>query len=339
MKSTYGDIQLRSSSEKFNLQFSEKPSLAQLSPSNEDSTQPQPTLRFSWESDSARDLEFEFELEAITVDGNKAVVKEKVRTLSFLVKNAAPATYRWRVLAWGQGSNDSISKVLAETEWRKYIVFSGKPIALSLPKNHQTIQYWDKPPPFQFEWNDESYREDEKSTYEFELARDSKFQERLKSVKTDKSKIPTAEFQLTDGTYYWKVKALDRAGNTLRASPIQQVSLNVFPALRAPSSIQPTPGKAFDVIRTEETPVLTWQPMEGATSYEVTVSNGKKQVAQKILNETQFKLEKLPEGHYSWTVRAIDKLNRKGEPSIAKTFSITYGEPLQAPEPTSPEVQ
>lgn len=340
IKSQYGDIKLHSANEKLALLYSEKPTLALVSPESEDTTEPHPSLRFSWDSDS-RDLEFEFELEAITFQGNRPVIKEKVRTLSFLVKNAAPATYRWRVLAWGQGANDNAKKIIAETEWRKYTVFSGKPIIATAPQNQKILHYWDKPPLFAFEWRDESFREDEKIIYQLEIARDPKFQDRVQTFQTSTPKVLSSSLKpLADGVYHWRVKALDRAENPLRASSPQQIQWGVFPPLRSPASLQPESGQSYDIVRSDERPTLQWQSLADAVSYEVTIQNNQQAIVlQKQTSDTQLKIEKLPEGDFTWTIRGIDRIGRKGEPSRPLFFRITYGELLPAPELTSPEVQ
>lgn len=62
---------------------------------------------------------------------------------------------------------------------------------------------------------------------------------------------------------------------------------------------------------------------------------GRKTLLQKVVSTTEVQLGELNEGKYEWSVRAVDRLKRRGEAMPARNFSISYGDPLPAPEPQS----
>ena len=96
-------------------------------------------------------------------------------------------------------------------------------------------------------------------------------------------------------------------------------------------------------------PVASWSEVRDAEAYELTLysgaANGGRDPAsgrilmRKIVPKTSFELKGLGPGQYLWTVKAIDRLKRRGSPMALRSFSVTYGEVLGAPESVSPEVQ
>ena len=97
--------------------------------------------------------------------------------------------------------------------------------------------------------------------------------------------------------------------------------------------------------------MTTWAAVKDAEEYEVIVTQRAvrspastaaipdRVVYKGITTKTALELKGLKPSNYVWTVRAIDRLKRKGEATQERGFSVTYGDVLKSPEVTSSEVQ
>jgi hypothetical protein len=110
---------------------------------------------------------------------------------------------------------------------------------------------------------------------------------------------------LAPGSYSWTVRAQDGSGTTL-------AELNRQFLVKAPlAGLYPPAGEAVDT-----QPILQWQPVEGATTYQVTVLDDgaypPEVVFEAMTGETAVEVTPpLLEGrHYTWTVWAQDESGR-----------------------------
>ena len=81
-----------------------------------------------------------------------------------------------------------------------------------------------------------------------------------------------------------------------------------------------------------EAPLVKWDPVTDAASYDVTVRNQKKILMEMSVKEPQARLFSLKQGTFWWTVRPVDPLGRKGAPILTREISLRYGPVLPAPE-------
>jgi hypothetical protein len=132
-------------------------------------------------------------------------------TYTIVAENSLPdGSYSWKVIAINEVSENG------STVWRFTIdtVPPGVP-ALLAPDNGRTVR--ENTPTFN--WSDVS--DPSGLTYALEVARDAEFNS-LVLAKYDlvvSSYRPTAAEALADGTYYWRVRAIDKANNAGDFSP------------------------------------------------------------------------------------------------------------------------
>ncbi|MEW6056824.1 MAG: hypothetical protein AB1540_09430 [Bdellovibrionota bacterium] len=326
-----GDAGVFSRPQAFVVEQAQSIDLALSAPLNEQALARGKPVRFNWSS-SALDAEYQWDFE--TLQG-KSVFSRRLRSSSIEWKNPNPGFFRWKVSAF------TASQKIAETQWRTLSVFEGDPIDLGFPSRGQKINYWEKPAEFEFEWSDDELLSSKSHAYVVELARDIDFKEISSSVRTSANRVSHRELQFTPGSYFWRVRIVDAENRTVKASEVGSFDYGPFPTLRAPASAQPDSGTVFNLLEQETEPTLTWAAVEGALGYEVTLTKAREQTAvlKKVTQETTLSLKSLEPGHYAWTVRTIDRVQRRGEPMIVHSLVITHGDPLPAPEALSPEVQ
>jgi|GEM_PF-2711645 len=110
----------------------------------------------------------------------------------------------------------------------------------------------------------------------------------------------TSGEQLNEDTYYWRVYAVDNAGNISLSSSIR--SFNVFPV---PNLISP----ANNITTNDSTPLFKWSSVPYASSYTLQISESSSfetTVLQKTVSSTEYELElseSLPNGTYYWRVK------------------------------------
>lgn len=130
---------------------------------------------------------------------------------------------------------------------------------------------------------------------------------------------------LAYGTYYWRVQATDAAGNVGPWSAINSFTVTI---LRAPSNGD---------FSTDDTPLLRWAPVSGATAYHLQVrgaTTGTIVIDKEGLTAPRFTAPALPAGRYVWQVR-VDTGSGFGSWTPQWTFTIATALPA-APKLDSP---
>ncbi len=195
--------------------------------------------------------------------------------------------------------------------------------------------------PMYFEWSPARHA----SEYRLELAtspdfsRNSMFDD-CTTVHT--TYVPTVKndcFPDSLGTYYWRVVALDGPSDVVS----EVVDAEVFrftynPRLVTP--VSPAPGATGVTV-----PTLTWDPLEGASQYDVTVTRtdtGAQQSARTYGTSWTPRSTLEVGATYRWQVRSVSASGRVGPALMIgsqPTFTVAAADPAAAatPEPTSPE--
>jgi hypothetical protein len=361
IQSRYGDLTVASRVEMFSVVKAQRPTLALSLPEDQKAIERLPSIALSWKSD-AQGLDYVLELK----DSQGKVVQGapvKTRASSYLWKNPPPGAYRWRISAFvapQAGQEDQKPHNVGETAWRSFSVIEGAHLALKSPKREQELLTWNKPVSFEFEWSEDELVSSESGySYQVVVGRDPEFnlaKGAFMGPRVREAAQPSSKFNLENGTYYWKVLVLDDAGQIVKSSDVWKFAYGLYPPLAAPEAESPAAKAIFDVVAEEVTPAVTWHEVKGAEGYEVLLYKvepgreiasagpdgmpaGAKVVSRIETDKPRAEFKDLEAAGYAWSVRAIDRIKRKGQPMAPRPFTVTYGDVLGAPEVTSPEVQ
>ena len=176
--------------------------------------------------------------------------------------------------------------------------------------------------------------------YEFQLAADHQFKSIVvvqgRSSVQVANRFATVDKTLADGTYYWRVRGIDRRGRAGRWSPVRSIvkSWGTRPALLSPSE-----GAAVTYPRTPL--VLRWGAVPYAYKYRVTIATDPS-LANSALgprtpnidtSATAFALPgTLSPGRYYWAVTPLDADKHPGARSAVGSFDWSW------PSATTPRV-
>lgn len=131
--------------------------------------------------------------------------------------------------------------------------------------------------------------------------------------------LSSGEARLPEGTWKWRVRAVDGGDAGQTWSPIGTFTLS------SPRPAQKSPGDGAVVVYS---PLLTWSPVPGAVGYEVQVSGdpsfASTSGSSDVLATAQTALvppkERVPLGLNYWRVRASFGPDNKGQWSVTRTF-------------------
>jgi hypothetical protein len=140
------------------------------------------------------------------------------------------------------------------------------------------------------------------------------------------------------GNLFWRVSLLDDQQKAVSQSATAGLFLPKI--LAAPRPISPEDDSVMDINKMEKI-VFRWEPVEGATDYQVVLHRtaaGLRSVVRSWTSTTpqivfdQF--EDLATGPFSWEVRAVERSDGglSGQsPSVRSYFRIEQSSPLPAP--------
>ncbi|MCZ7539803.1 MAG: M6 family metalloprotease domain-containing protein [Anaerolineae bacterium] len=139
----------------------------------------------------------------------------------------------------------------------------------------------------------------------------------------------TVTTPLADGRYYWRVRAVDLAGNVGSWSSAWTVWIDVDPA-PAPTLVSPANGTPTN----DNTPTFTWGAVTGATSYRIQVSKSAT-FASTVVNSTKSSTTHTPatalaDGLYYWRAQA------KGADGIWGLWSAVWTVTVDTVAPAKP---
>ncbi len=160
--------------------------------------------------------------------------------------------------------------------------------------------------------------------YNFVLAADVGFNSVVYQVTGTKNTRATPDKTIKNGTYYWRVQAVDADGNTSGWSDTRQID-----KLWADSPTLNTPDDGAVISFPDEPLVLRWDPVPGAAKYHVYLALGDDPFgAQASGDQDPFETQAtnaapallLSSNTYSWAVIPLDAQGNEGEPSETRTF-------------------
>ncbi len=144
---------------------------------------------------------------------------------------------------------------------------------------------------------------------------------------------------LADGTYYWRVQAVNGAFEQGAWSQARTFKVSGTGAgVPAPPSLAPT--KAYSTFHPYEVMTFTWSEVPGAASYLLEASTdpgfpvGTSFQFDNIPNPTYSFAIANPEGNYFARVFAVDANGIRSQPSNGITFSVFFNNPI-GPAPVS----
>ena len=340
--SRYGDLGLASQTEKFTVEKAKSLAIELRYPNDKTAIEYKGSLRLVWDCD-ANNVEY---LVETTNSEGKQVVSRKQKTTSLVLKDVVEGAYRWKVTAVVNNQK------AGETEWRSFSIFKS-PIVLKTPVKDQQYFFWDTPTQFSFSWQKDSVAEDNSNvSYQLDVAQDSLFKNRVATTVVKINEVASDVLKLNRGTLFWKVSLVNATGTVIKSSAVSRFTYQTHPVLPAPEPLSPRVDSTFTLLTDNAKPAVSWSEVNGAESYELALyevnqsernpassTNKDKAVVRIKVDSEEYSFENLQPGKYYWTVRAIDRLERRGTPSLARTFNVSFGEVLDSPEITSEEVQ
>jgi hypothetical protein len=163
--------------------------------------------------------------------------------------------------------------------------------------------------------------------YEFELAGDPKFNSLVPGhsghFSTD-STSATLSTTLQDGTYWWRVRAVHKNGSVTRW--ISHSFKKVWGT--APTLLSPADGAGITF--PTQPLLLSWKPVLGAVSYEVTIGRDPNLTslvsgAQAVTTAASYiPPSTLAEGTYYWAVTPVDAERHVGKRSAVRSFQWSW---------------
>lgn len=338
IRSQFGDLEILSTPEKLIAEQTPKLSLQLDNPDPDVQLALPSQLRFNWTADS-KEVEFQIEVQN---KAGKQVISNKSQTTAFAWKNPPDGTYRWRVVAFWKTQN------VGETAWRDFSIYKGSPITLSLPDKDQDIRYWTEPVPVQFQWTHDPLLDQENYSYVIEAGLDPDFKKPLLSEKIRDAKF-SGKFSIsTEAIFFWRVRLINEEGQSIKSSETSRFKYGVYPLLPAPVGVQPENAKVYNALEEDVTPIAAWTEVKNAQAYQVTLwadtvpgrnPASLKMILQTIVDKPMVKFKSLGANRYYWSVQPIDPLKRFGKAMPTRSFTITYGDVLDAPLSLTPEVQ
>lgn len=245
------------------------------------------------------------------IDFSSPIIDDTTVDLFYTTSSLSDGTYFWRVRA-----RDTAGNWGGWSEIRAFEVDTVAPAApvLSSPANHALIM--DNTP--QLEWNTVTGA----TLYEVQLDNDADFSSPIVSSTTSNAYYIVGT--LADGTYFWRVRARDAAGNWGSWSSVWDLEIDTV----APGQVT-LDEPANDVIL-GSTPTLYWDTLSEAVNYQLQLDDDV-DFSSLIVNiqttETSYLLATLSDGTYYWRVRGQDAAGNWGEWSEVWHFHIDTAVP------------
>ncbi len=336
VRTRFRQLDTTSASEAFGFSRQEQLAVQPLSPEDGYATPIGGQISFSWAAEGANS-EISYQLELSDESGRPVLTTAPAQIPRFTWSQPKEGSLKWKAKALWKG------RVIGESVSRSLSLFPDQALVLKSPAKGEKIYYWDKAPDLKFEWERDPMAERDGFEYEISLSPRPDFSS---GVVTAKSKSP----KFTDlkpnsalspnGQYYWKVRLMNPKGLPVKSSEPLPFVFSTYPLPAAPATAQLDEGIfTFNPLQHEKPPKMNWGAVPEVKDYEVSLfqllPEGKKLMLQKTVDTTQLQLGELPEGKYEWTIRSIDRIKRKGDPMLSRTFSVTLGDPLPAPHPSS----
>jgi hypothetical protein len=172
--------------------------------------------------------------------------------------------------------------------------------------------------------------------YNFVLSADSAFNSPVYQVNGTKNTGSTPDKTVPNGTYYWRVQAVDTDGNTSGWSETRQIE-----KLWADSPVLTAPDDAATISFPDEPLVLRWAPVPGAAKYHISIASDPDLAALVTSDGDPLETQAtnaapailLSSNTYYWAVTPVDAQGNEGEPSETRSFTWEW------PSTTTTDVQ
>lgn len=280
-----------------------------------------PTLDWSDSTDNLSPITYTVEVDDDPTFATINQSQSGVTTSSWTPAALAETTWYWRVRAIDGATNSSADSSPVGS-FKVDITLPGTPTLVSPADN--AIVTTSTPA---FDWDDVPV-DASGVTYQIQIDDGSPI---AAPYVVDQSGLATSNYTpsaLPDGPYWWRVRAIDGAGNIGAWSAVRKVTVDTQ-APPAPILISPSNG-AF----TGATPILDWTDIVDATAvtYQVQVDDnsdfGSPEVNQSGLTSSNYTTASLPDGPYWWRVRASDSAGNTGPWSAVGTFTVETTGPI-----------
>lgn len=154
--------------------------------------------------------------------------------------------------------------------------------------------------------------------YEITIATDMNFNNIVLSQAVD-GVFFTGISQLTDGFYYWHVRAYNGNFQPGKFSATQSFTIDTI----APAP--PVPTSPLNNAATTRRPTLKWTPVDGAINYQIEVDNNSDFSSPEFKSTkraTTIRTSNLPNGVYFWRVRTKDAAENWGNWSKSQLINV-----------------
>lgn len=152
------------------------------------------------------------------------------------------------------------------------------------------------------------------------------------TIKTEKD---GANVRVKSGSYYWRVGALDDAGQISYSAPRKIIILEKTPLqLTAPSD-----GSLFSFAAEEPYVNFAWQKNELASGYRLEVATDREfgNVIKNVDSMTTNLATRIGEGEYFWRITMKSPVESAVQSSEVRSFSVKKKKELRAPELVRPQ--
>lgn len=138
------------------------------------------------------------------------------------------------------------------------------------------------------------------------------------------------------GTFYWRVQALDGAGNLGPWSAVRTITVNSPTPPPAPTLVSPPNAGFFGPGNI----IFAWSRVTVANYYifqvDTTTSFSNPVIWVQGISQTQHTVSLTTQGHYFWRVKGANNSTIDGAWSVVRSFDIQNGSPPAPPPPLPP---
>jgi nitrogen fixation protein FixH len=278
------------------------------------------TQTFSWSNVSATTYDFYIDRSPAFNTANLTIIYG-LTNLSKVFGNLVDGNWYWKVIAQRIGGSNS------STVWG-FFVDTAAPNQPTLNSPSTGTNTNVNTPTFAWSAATDPSPSSGIASYTLQLDTSSSFNSgNLRTITGITGTSYTAASALTDGTWYWRVNATDKAGNTGSYSSYWTIVIDtVAPGL--PTLLSPSDGASTNVNR----PIFTWSAATDATSgvasYTLQIdtsssfNSGNLRTITGITGTSYTVTSPLADGTWYWRVRAVDNAGNTGTYTTSRSFAV-----------------
>ncbi len=207
--------------------------------------------------------------------------------------------YQWRVKAKNQISETDYTTEAFMVDTQAAADISSEEVMLLAPTDMALFQT----PNIQFTWEAVAAAE----SYQLQVATPNFTNPLQFVVNTTLTETASESFTIPEGSYQWRVKALNTSSETGYSTRAFEVALGNDLSQQVTQLIAPSQG----AVVANETVNFTWEPLAAATSYQLQIAqpdfaNPVQIIADDLVDDALTQTYMLEEGAYEWRVKAIN---------------------------------